>query len=164
MDTETGKDSDTVSLYHAQTMGLAAMPTHVLVSLGHALQLQAITKQCVRDSRRLFWDDPKELRCLASKPAFKPLRLCCSKLRSINDSVRTSIRFSVDDMDEVEPYLQKLQGLKTVAVDYFTDKHSSNFSSCLKDLHSVVPCLEVLILRCGAGLGENICHAHACCI
>lgn len=74
--------------------------------------------------------------------------MACKAMAEANDHVRTSIRYSVEEVEIVRLYLQKLPSLTKVAVDW-DDAKVAAVSSCLDVLYSIVPGLNCLVVRWG---------------
>ncbi|MEW5302665.1 MAG: hypothetical protein WDW36_005427 [Sanguina aurantia] len=126
--------------------GLASLPADVLQALCRAVQLDAVTSQQMRDCMEVMRRLPKGMLPGLLQPAFTALRLCCRSLRAANDSVRTSIRFNLGDMGEVEPYLRKLPNLTAVAVEE-CEEQDAGLDDVLCALHTLAPRLECLTIR-----------------
>lgn len=134
-----------------QESSLAGLPSDVLHALCIAVQRDAVTTQQMREVMGMLKKLPPGMLPSFPQPAFHSLRLCCKALRSANDTVRTSIRFKVEDLVQVEPYLRKLPSLSMVALDCDASSHDEGdfgVNECLCTLHSIVPRLEGLALRC----------------
>ncbi|MEW5312592.1 MAG: hypothetical protein WDW38_004216 [Sanguina aurantia] len=144
--------------------GLASLPADVLQALCRAVQLDAVTSQQMRDAMEIMRRLPKGMLPGFPKPSFTALRLCCKSLRSANDSVRTSIRFNLEDMEEVEPYLRKLPNLTAVAVEE-CEEQDAGLNDVLCALHSITPrleCLTISLLPWGKSLRHLELHNVTC--
>lgn len=132
-----------------QELCFASLPTDVLHSFCRTVQLGAYTTKAMRAyAEFLRMTGPDLIEALGmTQPTLEvtPLRLCSKELKTVYDFVRPSIRFPLEEMEAVEPYLRKLPNLVTIAVD--CEQRRSCASKCLEDLQSIVPLLRRLALR-----------------
>lgn len=96
---------------------------------------------------------------LAVEPsAHSSLRACCKEWRSAVDSMRTSIYFSLVGLAKVAPYLAKLPSLDAVTI--FCDTPKRKPRKALKCVHTSVPGLKSLSIRCDQDV--TVCGMHVC--
>lgn len=108
------------------------------------VQLQVITAKKQYVAQWMGQHSVEGTSLLACRAAFTSLRLSCKEFRSASDNVRTSLRFSTQDMDLAAAYMLKVS-LRIVAVD--CRQNVGRFNDCLTLLQSMVPEMEELTLR-----------------